>query len=88
MQAHFRTASLVTDVSTDALQVRIKVRRQCSPLDEDHFRPILHHYDGPKFRLQLSVQEVLTFKRNPFSFLPWVSLPGTTRKVLGVFRAG
>ncbi|GAQ80717.1 hypothetical protein KFL_000600340 [Klebsormidium nitens] len=40
-------------------QVRIKVRKQCSPLDEDHFRPILHHYDGPKFRLQLSVQETL-----------------------------
>jgi hypothetical protein len=39
-------------------QVRIRVRKQCKPLEEDSFRPILHHYDGPKFRLQLSIPEV------------------------------
>ncbi|GJN22111.1 hypothetical protein PR202_gb09647 [Eleusine coracana subsp. coracana] len=27
---------------------------------EDAFRPILHHYDGPKFRLELSVPEALS----------------------------
>ncbi|KAK9941521.1 hypothetical protein M0R45_007226 [Rubus argutus] len=40
-------------------QVRIRVKERCKPLKEDAFRPILHHYDGPKFRLQLSVPEVL-----------------------------
>ncbi|KAG9444306.1 hypothetical protein H6P81_015646 [Aristolochia fimbriata] len=40
-------------------QVRIRVKRRCRPLEEDAFRPILHHYDGPKFRLQLSVPEAL-----------------------------
>ncbi|CAM6064706.1 unnamed protein product, partial [Sphagnum tenellum] len=40
-------------------QVRIRIRKQCKPLEEDSFRPVLHHYDGPKFRLQLSVPEVL-----------------------------
>lgn len=40
-------------------QVRIRVRRLCKPLQEEAFRPILHHYDGPKFRLQLSVPETL-----------------------------
>jgi hypothetical protein len=39
-------------------QVRIRIRKQCKPLEEDSFRPVLHHYDGPKFRLQLSVPEV------------------------------
>ncbi|KAL5715895.1 hypothetical protein ACHQM5_017656 [Ranunculus cassubicifolius] len=29
------------------------------PAQEDSFRPILYHYDGPKFRLELSVQEAL-----------------------------
>jgi hypothetical protein len=75
MQAYFWTASDVTDVSTDALQVRIKVRRQCSPLDEDHFRPILHHYDGPKFRLQLSVQEVGS-QTEYLLPVPWASFSG------------
>lgn len=40
-------------------QVRSRVRRICKPLEEDAFRPVLHHYDGPKFRLQLSVPETL-----------------------------
>eukprot|EP00850_Spirogloea_muscicola_P010664 SM000063S20054 [mRNA] locus=s63:528205:529765:+ [translate_table: standard] len=40
-------------------QVRIRVRKVCKPLAEEVFRPVLHHYDGPKFRLQLSVPEVL-----------------------------
>ncbi|XP_043719114.1 B2 protein-like isoform X2 [Telopea speciosissima] len=40
-------------------QVRIRIKRRCKPLEEDAFRPILHHYDGPKFRLQLSVPEAL-----------------------------
>lgn len=40
-------------------QVRIRVRKLSKPLEEDSFRPVLHHYDGPKFRLQLSVPETL-----------------------------
>ncbi|XP_052190872.1 B2 protein-like [Diospyros lotus] len=40
-------------------QVRIRVRRVCKALEEDAFRPVLHHYDGPKFRLELSVPETL-----------------------------
>lgn len=40
-------------------QVRIRVRKLAKPLEEDSFRPVLHHYDGPKFRLQLSVPETL-----------------------------
>ncbi|KAL3653832.1 hypothetical protein CASFOL_003513 [Castilleja foliolosa] len=40
-------------------QVRIRVRKFCNPLEEDAFRPVLHHYDGPKFRLELSVPETL-----------------------------
>lgn len=39
-------------------QVRVFTRKVCEPLEEDSFRPILHHYDGPKFRLELSVPEV------------------------------
>ncbi|KAF3773875.1 B2 protein [Nymphaea thermarum] len=39
-------------------QVRIRIKKRCKPLEEDAFRPILYHYDGPKFRLQLSVPEV------------------------------
>ncbi|GAB4834598.1 hypothetical protein Ancab_032860 [Ancistrocladus abbreviatus] len=41
-------------------QVRVQTRKICEPLDEDAFRPILHHYDGPKFRLELSVPEALS----------------------------
>ncbi|KAL1314638.1 hypothetical protein HN51_041458 [Arachis hypogaea] len=40
-------------------QVRIRVRKVCKALEEDAFRPVLHHYDGPKFRLELSVPETL-----------------------------
>ncbi|RRT41040.1 hypothetical protein B296_00034831 [Ensete ventricosum] len=40
------------------LDVRIRVRKLCKPLEEDAFRPVLHHYDGPKFRLELSISEV------------------------------
>lgn len=38
--------------------MRIRVRKLCKALDEDAFRPVLHHYDGPKFRLELSIAEV------------------------------
>jgi uncharacterized protein (UPF0262 family) len=41
------------------LQVRVATRKIYDPLEEDAFRPILHHYDGPKFRLELSVTEAL-----------------------------
>lgn len=40
-------------------QVRIRVRKLCKALEEDEFRPVLHHYDGPKFRLELSIPETL-----------------------------
>ncbi|KAJ0961123.1 hypothetical protein J5N97_004486 [Dioscorea zingiberensis] len=40
-------------------QVRVSTRKLCEPLEEDSFRPVLHHYDGPKFRLELSVPEAL-----------------------------
>ncbi|KAK4272189.1 hypothetical protein QN277_020777 [Acacia crassicarpa] len=40
-------------------QVRIRVRKLWKALEEDSFRPVLHHYDGPKFRLELSVPETL-----------------------------
>ncbi|KAL5717593.1 hypothetical protein ACHQM5_010575 [Ranunculus cassubicifolius] len=40
-------------------QVRIRVRKIYKALDEDAFRPVLHHYDGPKFRLELSIPETL-----------------------------
>ncbi|KAF9616412.1 hypothetical protein IFM89_029666 [Coptis chinensis] len=40
-------------------QVKVVTRKICNPLEEDSFRPILHHYDGPKFRLELSVPEAL-----------------------------
>ncbi|XP_022761544.1 B2 protein-like [Durio zibethinus] len=41
-------------------QVRVLTRKICEPLEEDSFRPILHHYDGPKFRLELNVPEALS----------------------------
>ncbi|KAF5734340.1 hypothetical protein HS088_TW16G00789 [Tripterygium wilfordii] len=41
-------------------QVRVVTRKICEPLEEDSFRPILHHYDGPKFRLELSIPEALS----------------------------
>ncbi|XP_074555572.1 DCD domain-containing protein NRP-B-like [Curcuma longa] len=40
-------------------QVKVVTRRICDPLEEDAFRPILHHYDGPKFRLELNVEEAV-----------------------------
>ncbi|KAG6473001.1 B2 protein-like [Zingiber officinale] len=40
-------------------QVKVVTRKICEPLEEDAFRPILHHYDGPKFRLELNVEEAL-----------------------------
>ncbi|MCL7036301.1 hypothetical protein MKW94_008054 [Papaver nudicaule] len=40
-------------------QVRIRIRKICKALEEDSFRPVLHHYDGPKFRLELSIPETL-----------------------------
>jgi len=43
------------------IKVRAITRKVCLPLEEDSFRPILHHYDGPKFRLELSVPEVRFF---------------------------
>ena len=41
-------------------QVRVVTRKICEPLEEDSFRPILHHYDGPKFWLELNVPEALS----------------------------
>lgn len=41
-------------------QVRVVTRKICEPLEEDSFRPILHHYDGPKFRLELNVPEAIS----------------------------
>uniref|UniRef100_A0A0E0JJZ6 DCD domain-containing protein n=3 Tax=cellular organisms TaxID=131567 RepID=A0A0E0JJZ6_ORYPU len=41
-------------------QVKVATRKIYDPLEEDAFRPILHHYDGPKFRLELSVAEALS----------------------------
>jgi len=41
-------------------QVRVMTRKICEPLEEDSFRPILHHYDGPKFRLELNIPEALS----------------------------
>lgn len=38
--------------------MKIRIRKICKALEEDSFRPVLHHYDGPKFRLELSVPEV------------------------------
>ncbi|MBA0718785.1 hypothetical protein Golax_006514 [Gossypium laxum] len=41
-------------------QVGVITRKICEPLEEDSFRPILHHYDGPKFRLELNIPEALS----------------------------
>ncbi|KAD4178429.1 hypothetical protein R6Q59_022024 [Mikania micrantha] len=41
-------------------QVRVITRQLAEPLEEDSFRPILHHYDGPKFRLELNIPEALS----------------------------
>ncbi len=44
--------------SSSMLQVRVRWREQKPPLEEETFRPLLYHYDGPKFRLELSKAEV------------------------------
>lgn len=41
-------------------QVRVTTRNVYEPLEEDSFRPILHHYDGPKFRLELNIPEAIS----------------------------
>ncbi|KAL4570650.1 hypothetical protein LXL04_026309 [Taraxacum kok-saghyz] len=41
-------------------QVRVMTRNVYEPLEEDSFRPILHHYDGPKFRLELNIPEAIS----------------------------
>ncbi|XP_076882741.1 DCD domain-containing protein NRP-B-like [Bidens hawaiensis] len=41
-------------------QVLVITRKLAEPLEEDSFRPILHHYDGPKFRLELNIPEALS----------------------------
>lgn len=41
-------------------QIRVMTRKVCEPLEEDSFRPILHHYDGPKFRLELNIPEAIS----------------------------
>ena len=46
-------------------QVRTVTRKICEPLEEDSFRPILHHYDGPKFRLELNIPEVIAEQTKP-----------------------
>ncbi|KAF2316413.1 hypothetical protein GH714_041754 [Hevea brasiliensis] len=40
-------------------ELRFPARKLCQALEEDAFRPVLHHYDGPKFRLELPVPETL-----------------------------
>ncbi|KAK8574411.1 hypothetical protein V6N13_034308 [Hibiscus sabdariffa] len=42
-----------------SVKVTICVRKVYKALEEDAFRPVLHHYDGPKFRLEFSVPETL-----------------------------
>ncbi|KAL6135915.1 hypothetical protein ACLB2K_068140 [Fragaria x ananassa] len=51
-------------------QVRIRVRKICKALEEDSFRPVLHHYDGPKFRLEL-----------PWIYWTYVSKPALQHKL-------
>ncbi|EXC32482.1 hypothetical protein L484_012649 [Morus notabilis] len=51
-------------------QVRIRTKKKCKPLEEDAFRPFLYHYDGPKFRLQLSVPE----SQSPFGEVQLITI--------------
>ncbi|KAL5972675.1 hypothetical protein ACLOJK_039480 [Asimina triloba] len=53
-------------------QVRIHVRKLCKALEEDAFRPVLHHYDGPKFRLELSRKLSLAKDVQRYFLLPHV----------------
>ncbi|KAI3453840.1 hypothetical protein Pfo_010503 [Paulownia fortunei] len=41
-------------------QVRVVTRKACKPLKEDLFRPVLHHYEGFKFRLELDIPEAIS----------------------------
>ncbi|KAF0927888.1 hypothetical protein E2562_036806 [Oryza meyeriana var. granulata] len=54
------TAACPAESSRFPAQVRVATRKICEPLEEDAFRPVLHHYDGPKFRLELSVAEAVS----------------------------
>lgn len=56
----FCLQQLIWEFASCLWQVRVVTRKLCEPLEEDSFRPILHHYDGPKFRLELNIPEVLT----------------------------
>ncbi|EFJ30070.1 hypothetical protein SELMODRAFT_91200 [Selaginella moellendorffii] len=47
------------DVSRYPAQVRVRIRENRAPLEEDAFRPVLFHYEAKKFRLELSMSEVL-----------------------------
>ncbi|KAJ7544154.1 hypothetical protein O6H91_09G066300 [Diphasiastrum complanatum] len=38
-------------------QVRVRLREMRPALEEDKFRPLLHHYDGRRFRLELTRSE-------------------------------
>lgn len=49
--------------------MRIRIRKICKALEEDAFRPVLHHYDGPKFRLELSIAEVYSCCSHGLSML-------------------
>ncbi|XP_019436138.1 PREDICTED: B2 protein-like [Lupinus angustifolius] len=40
-------------------QVRVTTRKAFDPLDDETFREVVHHYDGPKFRLELTTDEAL-----------------------------
>ncbi|CAM6092476.1 unnamed protein product [Calypogeia fissa] len=44
-------------ISRFPAQVRVRWREERPPLGEEKFRPVLYHYDGSKFRLQLSKSE-------------------------------
>lgn len=58
------------------VQVRVLKRKNCAPLEEDSFRPILHHYDGPKFRLELNVPEVIYMTSSATQWKQFVVLVG------------
>lgn len=64
-------------------QVRIRVRQLCKALEEDAFRPVLHHYDGPKFRLELSIPEVIKFRCLWLLTMYYVWKPDSPRAELG-----
>lgn len=45
-------------------QVKFRIREKRPALDESQFRKYLFHYDGPKFRLELSQAEVSCCQRS------------------------